>query len=374
MAIDFNPIMAAGCDKEDAMRSPVIVKEIPEEARNCNRLFQGVPAIERTPGGRIFFAFYTGTDDEGIGNYVPLFIREPDSKGGEEPHFLVMPSNRETCRTYDPCLWIDPKGRLWFFVAQSYTYYDARCGVWAMVCEDPDAEKPVFSEPRRIANGIMMNKPIVHRGRWLLPCAIWDKFKSSYNSIPEERFSNVYVSEDEGESFRLLSHTDYHDRYVDEHMIAELSNGKLMMLIRGKHGIGRAISANGGESWSEAEDSGYGGPCSRFCFKRLKNGRLLLVNHYKFTQRNNLTAMLSEDDGKTWKGFLMIDERKDVSYPDAVEAEDGSIYIIYDRERYNAREILMAKITQEDIMAGKLVSEGSELRVLLNHAYGEVQE
>lgn len=374
MAIDFNPIMAAGCDKEDAIKSPVIVKSIPEGALNRNRAFQGVPTIERTKNGRIFFAFYTGTEDEGIGNYVPVFIREPGSEGGEEPYFLVMPSNVETCRTYDPCLWIDPKGRLWLFVAQSYTYYDARCGVWAMVCEDPDAKDPIFSEPRRIANGIMMNKPIVYGNSWLLPCAIWDKFKSSYNSIPEERFSNVYISEDEGESFRLLSHVDYPDRYVDEHMMAELSDGRIMMLVRGKHGIGRAISSDGARSWSVAEDSGLGGPCARFCFKRLRNGRLLLINHWKFEQRNNLTAMLSEDDGKTWQGYLMIDERKNVSYPDAVEAEDGTLYIIYDRERYKDREILMAKVTQEDIMAGSLVSEGSELRILLNRATGTRSE
>ncbi|MBE6634437.1 MAG: exo-alpha-sialidase, partial [Ruminococcaceae bacterium] len=364
MAIDFNPIMGEECDKEDAMHPPKIVFEIPEQALNANRCFQGIPTLERTKKGRILFAFYTGTEDEGIGNYVPLFLREPDSNGSEEAYLLVMPSNPETCRVYDPCLWFDPQGRLWFFVAQSYTYYDGRCGVWAMVCENPDAERPTFSEPRRIANGIMMNKPIVYQGDWLLPCAIWDKFKSTYNWIPNERFSNVYISKDNGKSFRLLSGVDYPDRYVDEHMMAELSDGRILMLIRGKHGIGMSISANGGKTWSLPEDSGLGGPCSRFCFKRLKNGRLLLVNHWKFEQRNNLTAMLSEDDGKTWKGYLMIDERPNVSYPDAVEAEDGSIYIIYDHERYKAKEILMARVTQEDILAGQLITPSSVLRIV----------
>ncbi len=46
--------------------------------------------------------------------------------------------------------------------------------------------------------------------------------------------------------------------------------------------------------------------------------------------------MLSEDDGATWKYSLMIDERDDVSYPDAKEADDGYIYITYDRERGSA--------------------------------------
>ena len=368
MAIVFNPIMPSGCDSEDSMRPPVLVSEIFEDAKNQNRKYQGVPAIERTAKGRIYFAFYSGGGDEGIGNFVPVFRTDNEGASMEEPFMLVMPSNSETCRVYDPCLWMDPVGRLWLFAAQSYTYYDGRCGVWASVCENPDADIPEFSPMRRIANGIMMNKPIVYRGEWLLPCAIWDKFKSSYNDLPEERFSNVYRSADNGKTFTLLSHTDYPDRYVDEHMMAELSNGNILMLIRGKHGIGMALSTDGARTWSRPVDSGLGGPCSRFCLRRLKSGRLLLVNHWNFHQRNNLTAMLSEDDGKTWKGFLMLDERKDVSYPDCAESADGTLYIIYDHERYGAKEILMAKVTEQDILAGTLKSPASALKMVLNRA------
>lgn len=369
--IDFNPIMGEGCDSNDAMNPPVLVESPQGDCLNAARRWQGIPAIERTPNGRIFFAFYSGGQDEGIGNYVLLFRNDDDGKTMNEPYLAVMPSNPETCRVYDPCLWFAPDGKLWFFVAQSYTYYDGRNGVWAMVCENADADRPVFSAPRRIANGVMMNKPTVRQGDWLLPCAIWDKFKTTYNHLPEERYSNVYRSRDGGKTFQLLSHTDYADRYVDEHMIAELGDGRLMMLIRGKHGIGQSFSADGGETWSPAEDSGLGGPCSRFCLRRLKSGKLLLVNHYQFTRRNNLTAMISDDDAKTWKGFLTIDARNDVSYPDTVETDDGMIYLIYDRERYNAREILMAKFTEADVLAGKLVDPRSALRIVLNRATGQ---
>jgi hypothetical protein len=48
--------------------------------------------------------------------------------------------------------------------------------------------------------------------------------------------------------------------------------------------------------------------------------------------------MISEDELKTRKGFLILDERNDVSYPDGVEASDGYIYIIYDRERTGERK------------------------------------
>ena len=80
--------------------------------------------------------------------------------------------------------------------------------------------------------------------------------------------------------------------------------------------------------------------------------------------------MLSEDDGKTWKGFLMLDERTPVTYPDATEDENGNIYVTYDYGRFQDREILMAKITEADILAGKIVSESSYLKRLVNRATG----
>ncbi len=38
---------------------------------------------------------------------------------------------------------------------------------------------------------------------------------------------------------------------------------------------------------------------------------------------------------------------------------DDQIYIIYDRERNVEKELLLARITEEDILRGKLVSDGS---------------
>ena len=87
--------------------------------------------------------------------------------------------------------------------------------------------------------------------------------------------------------------------------------------------------------------------------------------------RTKLTAFLSDDDGKSWRGGLLLDARPQVSYPDSIEARDGRLYIIYDRERGGAKEILMARVTEGDILAGKIEDESSELRILVNQARGE---
>ena len=80
-----------------------------------------------------------------------------------------------------------------------------------------------------------------------------------------------------------------------------------------------------------------------------------------------MTAAISTDDGKTWPYKLVIDTRSSTSYPDAVEDAEGNIYIIYDCTRTARGQIVMAKITEQDIVAGKLVTEGSKLKVLINN-------
>ncbi|MBN2295042.1 MAG: exo-alpha-sialidase, partial [Pirellulales bacterium] len=72
---------------------------------------------------------------------------------------------------------------------------------------------------------------------------------------------------------------------------------------------------------------------------------------------------LSDDDGETWKGGLMLDARNGVSYPDGFQAPDGTIYISWDRNRSTDAEILMARFTEEDIMAKKLVNPNSKTRM-----------
>ena len=66
--------------------------------------------------------------------------------------------------------------------------------------------------------------------------------------------------------------------------------------------------------------------------------------------------------------FRSASLRGGVSYPDAVQTEDGTIYLIYDYSRKDAREILMATFTEEDVKAAQYVSNKARLRVLVNKA------
>ena len=345
-----------------------------EKYSDPHRVWQGIPGIAHTKGGRTFISFYSGDVKETYGNYAVL-LKSDNEKDYEQ---IAVAKKEGQFRVFDPVLWIDPLGRLWFI-------FNVMPGeqVMASICEDPDAEKLVWSEPRQIGRGIMMNKPVVlSTGEWLFPIAIWkldiyNEFRKSHLREDDVAGSYVYKTSDCGQTFQRLGMSDVRSRSFDEHMVYEQENGVLKMLVRTTYGIASACSYDRGKNWSKGENSGLGGPCSRFYISRLNSGRLLLINHHNFKGRNNLTAFLSEDDGKTWPYSLLLDERKQVSYPDAMEADNGFIYITYDRERgcfknnlvdamSDAREILTCKLKEADIMAGKLVSDGAYLKNVVN--------
>jgi len=366
----------------------------PKEERFADhyRRWQGIPSIEVSSAGRIFVNFYTGQAAEVGGNVMLLCIS--DDHGTSFHNALVVEHPHPECRIYDPALWIDPLGRLWVFWAQAHGFHDARSGVWCSICNNPDSEKLTFSAPRRIANGIMINKPIVTQtGAWLFPCCLWHDGcgapPTEDHGLDHEKYSNAYVSYDQGKTITLLGSANIPQRSFDESMMVEKKDGSIWMLVRTFYGIGESFSYDGGKTWTPGKPSHIDGPCSRFHIRRLKSGRLLMINHYHFTEhidladimnqgnvktwkgRSHLTAMLSEDDGATWPYTLLLDERNDVSYPDAAECDDGFIYVTYDWQRVKEREILLAKFTEEDILLGKINNHDSKLRILVNKATGQ---
>ena len=354
------------------------------EWKAAGRQWQGIPAIERTAKGRLYACWYSGGKTEEPGNIIVVEKSDDDGKTWSDGFYTVAHDDPEV-RCFDPALWIDPKGRLWLFWTQSWMKYDNRDGVWAAICDDPDAENVVFGAPRRLMNGLMLNKPIVtKKGEWLFPAALWSRsFEKALEDHPElrdEELANVYASLDAGETFERRGGVDMPERAFDEHCLVELNDGRLWMTVRTTYGIGQAFSSDGGRTWENIGPSGHTGPNARFFVRRLKSGRLIMVNHLNpsyqtspqtWNARNNLVAMLSDDDGKTWKGALVLDTRNEISYPDGVQADNGDIYVIYDFERYGAREILMAVFTEEDILEGRLVSPRGRLRQRVNQATGE---
>lgn len=328
-----------------------------------NRMFQGIPGLARSPGGRLWATWYSGGTGECKENYVMLVTSGDDGKTWSKVQLVLDPRPKKV-RAFDPCIWLDPDGRLWLFWAQA-VMYAKNPGVWAITTDNPDEAHPTWSKPRRLFDGVMMNKPtVLKNGTWLFPTALWYTDGSS----------RVIKSENQGRSFELIGKVNIPEklRNCDEEMIIERKQD-LWMLLRTRDGISKSFSTDGGKTWTEPVKSKIPHPIARFFIRRLDSGNLLLVKHGPMDQttgRSQLMAFLSRDDGKSWEGGLMLDRRDKVSYPDGFQAPDGTIYIIYDFERYEDKRILMSTFTEKDVLAKKDVSGKVRYRVLINHATG----
>jgi len=315
---------------------------------------QGVPGIERTAKGRLWVIY--GRDVESPRNYQVLKFSDDDGRSWSGIRLMIMPQNG--VRAMSPAIWIDPRGKLWVFWGQSFGLQDGRYGIFAISTEEPDAEIPHWSAPRRLGDGIMLNKPtVLSNGDWLLTSSIW----KAEDSI------RVYASTDQGKTFALRGTANIPDpkmRGPDEPMIVERKDGSLWMMVR-VQGLGQTVSHDRGKTWTPVEKLPISHPTSRFFVRRLKSGALLLVKHggiHEKVGREKLMAFVSDDDGATWTGGLMLDERDHLTYPDGIQAADGPIYVVYDRNRTPDGIIQMAVFNEEDVRAGKPVSDVLQLK------------
>jgi hypothetical protein len=366
------------------------------------RAYQGMPGIERMDNGRLWAAWTSGGVNEGPNNYIVLVTSTDDGRTWSRPVLVIDPPGNVAA--FVPILWRDPEGRLWLFWNQGYgAWWDGRGGAWAVVADGADTGNPAWGKPGRIADGWIGGKPTVTRsGEWLLPVFVShgpsnlgeenDYYRLGLtpcvvaalsHDLGRLKGANVYRSTDNGLNWQFLGQANKAagssrpaDRDLVEHLIVERGDRSLWMLLRTPPGIGQSVSTDGGTTWSSVGDSGIRHLLSRFFIRRLRSGRLLLIRHdppavdYPADcedcgerNRSHLTAYLSEDDGSTWEGGLLVDARETVSYPDGVEAADGRIFVVYDRNRYSDREIWMAVFTEDDILSGSCASYDCRLRV-----------
>ena len=165
--------------------------------------------IERTPRGRLWACWVAGGDSPKA--FFVLATSDDDGETWSKPRLVVdthsknLPMDRSVLVGN---LWTDPLGRLWLIFDQSMDMFDGRAGVWAAVCDSPDADQPVWSVPRRIWHGVTLNKPtVLSTGEWMLPISLdqregFGPFKGQFKELDPYRGANVFVSTDQGATWQ----------------------------------------------------------------------------------------------------------------------------------------------------------------------------
>src|SRR5690606_124578 len=162
-------------------------------------------------------------------------------------------------------------------------------------------------------------------------------------------------------------------RTFDEPMVVQLNDGRLWMLARTKDGMYESYSADSGRTWSDPQKR-FPHVSARHFIRRLASGRLLLVRHgpidTALPRRSHLTAFLSDDDGQTWTGGLVLDARSMISYPDGFLEADGGIALVYGNNRFGLAAVLLARFREEHVLAGAFQAPDARQRLLIGKATG----
>lgn len=109
--VDSAEVRGEATPEEIARRTPPVHRPPGPKYAADTRAFQGIPGLERASNGRLWATWYGGGPDEGPENYVMLATSDDDGRTWSRVQLVIDPPGEG--RAFDPCLWVDPSGRLW---------------------------------------------------------------------------------------------------------------------------------------------------------------------------------------------------------------------------------------------------------------------
>ena len=215
------------------------------------------------------------------------------------------------------------------FSGEMRLFFNRGGDIYMSVCPNPDMDLENWSTPVFLANGLCSSAPIALRGgAVLLPVYLSD------NDCP-----GVLFSIDRGDNWvvnpsAIQIPEKIHNRQ-QEPILVPYRNGRILMLCRaaGYQWRWGAVSRDFGRSWNTPDKFIYS-PDTPMSVTVLPGGRWLCIKNGRLDEElhytpSRLVAYLSEDEGETWYGDLMLDKRADAVSPCVCAPGDGNIYILY---------------------------------------------
>jgi hypothetical protein len=363
------------------------------------RLFQGCPQVEISAGGRLWATWFGSNVQAERAPYhndqfSVISTSADDGKTWKEV-FVFDPSELLGGGASDPMLWKDPRGNIRFIGLRNIDFKgkdEFATSAWEFTMVDPEDEQTAWSEPRLLGNkNISVMKPLIFPDGTIMRSM--DDFKLV--GKPDEVRIRFLKEDVDGKPLFVSELPVDSDAGFAEQMPIIRKDGSLFTFYRARQGQKFAESFDGGKSWNLGGYYPMQFSINTKCIlKTLPSGRVLLVANdvqmkkengktiYFYTDetgqqrelekhktaRTRMTAYLSDDDGKTFTHRMLLCDEGQISYPSATLGKDGRIYIVYDQGRgeIGQHTIFLSKITEQDILAGKLVSGESVLNQIVS--------
>lgn len=293
-------------------------------------------SIVRLSDGTLLLAwsrFYGGIGDASSAEIAACFSRD-GGRTWERPFVLQANAGRQNVMSVSQLRLAS--GRIGFFYLVKNGDDDLQ--VWARYSSD---EAKTWTDPVRVSASsgyhVMNNDRVVQLSSGRIICPV--------SFTTDCRKKNLYVSfclysDDEGGTWRRSSpDITAPARGAMEPGVVELADGKLMMIIRTQQGrIFQSFSQDKGATWSEAAPSDVVAPEAPASIKRIPGtDRLLLIwnNNYEpgashCGARTPLTAVVSDDSGRTWCCAKNIEDDPLTEYAyTSIGFDSGSALLTY---------------------------------------------
>ncbi len=363
------------------------------------RIFQGCPQVEISEGGRLWATWF-GSNVQAErapyhkGQFSVISTSADDGRTWKEV-FVFDPGELLGGGASDPMLWRDPRGKIRFICHRNVDFRnndEFASSAWEFTMLDPETEHTAWSTPRLLGNKNMsIMKPLVFPDGTIMRSM--DDFKLVRSP---DKVRIRFLKEDvDGKPIFISELPVDADAVFAEQMPIIRKDGSLFTFYRARKGQKFAESFDGGQTWKPGGYYPMQFSINTKCIlKTLPSGRVLLVandvqlkeensrNIYYYvdesgmerelvehrTARSRMTAYLSDDDGRTFTHKMLLCDDGEISYPSATPGKDGAIYIVYDqgRGRIGQHTIFLSKITEDDILAGKLSNGESFLNNIVS--------
>ena len=220
-----------------------------------------------------------------------------------------------------------------------------------------------WTEPRKIFDGYvgsLRSLAQLKNGRLLMAFAkaVPERSEPPPDGTPDYGWNDIIsmFSDDNGTTWRFSENSlkiaadkPNNTRYGGvEPALTELKDGRIWMLIRTRLGhLYESYSVDGGTSWQSPNRTNFISSDSPATTVRLSDGRIVVFwcgsqrwddpKSYAMGGREVLHAAISDDEGKTWKGFrevLVVSASgskkgdRGTSYPSAIETSDGKLAVV----------------------------------------------
>lgn len=358
------------------------------------RIFQGCPQIEISEGGRLWATWF-GSNVQAErapfhkDQFSVISTSANDGKTWKEV-FVFDPSELLGGSASDPMLWKDAKGNIRFIGLRNIDFKgkdEFATSAWEFTMVNAEDEHTRWTAPRLLGNkNISVMKPLIFPDGTIMRSM--DDFK--FVGKPDKVRIRFLKEDVDGKPIFVSELPVDNDAGFSEQMPIIRKDGSLFTFYRAKKGQKFAESFDGGKTWKLGGYFPMQFSINTKCIlKTLPSGRVLLVandvqmkeengrktyfytdetgNERELTKhkttRTRMTAYLSDDDGKTFPHRMLLCDDGQISYPSATLGNDGSIYIVYDQGRgvIGQHTIFLSKVTEEDILTGRLVNGNSFL-------------